>query len=322
MATASQTCLRPSCRVIAGAIVAILAWQCADDGPLTKGEACSRLAEPFCRRALECVPLADEEERECRAAFRAACCEQDDSCGKTTVDDAAETTAEGAIARCSSAVATWSCSALAAGKVPPECEARKCDPGTAYCDGQTRRVCNSTGTAERTEDCERCTASSFGCSCVVDACEPRLCTPGARTCRNGALERCSEDGLEVAEVSECRDGQVCADGACRQRICRPDETRCEGDVLVACSSDGVSVPRSPSSRLRQRSLWSEIVRADWNGGAHGHQEGGGEAVLARSGRDGRSRRLASERHVVGRLRQIARLLERTAGAVGGPHRGG
>lgn len=92
-----------------------------DDGPMTMGEFCSRMAGPTCDRAIECNLGPASDRSGCLAAFQEGCCGEDGLCGEEAPSKEAEAQLERYISVCSAAFDDFSCTSLEAGEVPDAC---------------------------------------------------------------------------------------------------------------------------------------------------------------------------------------------------------
>lgn len=105
---------------------------CGGDGPMTKGEYCSRLAAPGCDRAIECGLSPASERSECLSAFKDACCGSSDSCSVEVPGKEAQAQLERYLSACSAAFDNFSCTSLEANKKPEACAGTgsESDPAT------------------------------------------------------------------------------------------------------------------------------------------------------------------------------------------------
>jgi hypothetical protein len=94
---------------------------CGGDGPMTKGEYCSRMAAPACDRAIECAMTPAAERSECLSSFKDACCGNAGSCSEEVPSKEAEAQLERYISACSAAFDNFSCTSLEAHKIPEAC---------------------------------------------------------------------------------------------------------------------------------------------------------------------------------------------------------
>lgn len=111
--------LRPWTLACAGLLA--LAGCGGDDGPMTMGEFCSRMAGPTCDRAIECNLGPASDRKGCLAAFKEGCCGEEGRCGEEAPSKEAEAQLEKYISVCSAAFADFSCTSLEAGQVPDAC---------------------------------------------------------------------------------------------------------------------------------------------------------------------------------------------------------
>ena len=93
---------------------------CGDDGPMTMGSFCSRMAGPTCDRAIECNLGPASDRSGCLAAFKEGCCGDEGLCSEE-IPKEAEAQLESYISVCSAAFDNFSCTSLEAGEVPDAC---------------------------------------------------------------------------------------------------------------------------------------------------------------------------------------------------------
>jgi hypothetical protein len=91
----------------------------ADDGRMTKGEACSQLSAPICTRMVACEIV--QSQATCEAAAQHSCCEDDDTCSQLPESQEAEDALRAVIQACSAAIPAWSCEQLARRVLPEQC---------------------------------------------------------------------------------------------------------------------------------------------------------------------------------------------------------
>jgi len=87
---------------------------------------------------------------------------------------------------------------------------RICNPGESECiDANTRRFCNSSGTAWETQDCLE------GFVCIDGTCTFKICEPGNLYCQDDLnLQRCNSEGTGFEPAGACEAGKTCMDGHC------------------------------------------------------------------------------------------------------------
>ncbi len=108
-----------------------------------------------------------------------------------------------------------------------------CEPGTSFCEGDVRQVCNAEG---RGYIAQQCAAGR----CTTDGC--LVCEPGSFSCSGSLqLEQCSADGKGVEQRADCSGVGTCQ--ASQARCCGPNTPLgCNYDNrgVRFCGGDGVS----------------------------------------------------------------------------------
>jgi len=101
---------------------------CGDDGLMTKGTYCSRIAGPVCDREIACGLGPSSDRSGCLSAFQQGCCQNGNTCGERASDQTEQMLLEQIITECSAAIKTFDCAQLQAQNAPLECGGSAASP--------------------------------------------------------------------------------------------------------------------------------------------------------------------------------------------------
>jgi hypothetical protein len=110
-----------------------------------------------------------------------------------------------------------------------------CEPSSVACeDEQWLIVCSERGSIAERRDC-----SADGLRCLGGECVGSACDPGKTYCADGAVQRCSPDGMDSTLLEDCGN-DVCKGDRCVPRVCEPNQRTCISDSIATCSDDGTA----------------------------------------------------------------------------------
>lgn len=120
----------------------------------------------------------------------------------------------------------------ACGEVVSDCLGR--EPGQAFCDGATRKVCGQDllDVSEALCDSSQHCTEATGAACAK-------CLPGEYDCQGQVLRICNDELTGFDEVKTCSDQQCSASaGDCSDFACSVGQKRCTtGGILELCNAD-------------------------------------------------------------------------------------
>ena len=130
-----------------------------------------------------------------------------------------------------------------------------CEPGSAWCDGSVRKVCDEFGgaLAEETD----CTDTDE--NCVAGECTDLACLPDTVFCVDDfTTGNCAADGQSFATIP-CSEGEYCEEGSCFPQVCLPNLAFCEGQLAVTCNANGSEETTTSCGDLEQGCVDGECV---------------------------------------------------------------
>jgi len=128
-----------------------------------------------------------------------------------------------------------------------------CPPSTAFCDGNSAAVCDTSGSGYVSGPTD-CGAAI----CIDGACLDVVCDAGRSTCQDNLALTCDAWGTGYSYQETCEGGLVCVAGRCQILQCTPG-THCQGDLVVVCSEDGTAVIETRSCEADETCIEDRCV---------------------------------------------------------------
>lgn len=133
------------------------------------------------------------------------------------------------------------------------CLTTVCAPGQAFCDGNTVKLCNSTGTGSATM-----TSCAAGTACENAVCKKLVCTPGAAGCLSQQPAICNPSGTGLtASGATCGPGTTCESGVCVTKGCPvcPADSYCDEKTQPpVCKPSLCTLPTSWGPQVQKISM--------------------------------------------------------------------